>query len=296
MSVSRFGAMALVSLALSGCGTYVPNIQENPFATEAERNAFIQAIFRSIRCEVQGTVLRIYSENSPIDPHNRNLQWFDGWAAQMAVTLTTNEKGELNPTGTWLPSKIFSLAASLDASAEAQRVDKLGAFFLVSELRRYQLCRAEDRNRGPFILSDLKLYDWLKPSIIAMNLGDFPPPGDKSGPSGSNVLSHQVQFVIRTAALVTPMWILTHATVNKSGTLLSASRERTQSMTITFGPPDSNWAEYVINPVTAQQVIDPVTKQPLIQPTVLAPAAANAAFSSELSNDIANSLRNSVQP
>jgi hypothetical protein len=152
MSASRSGTTALVLLALGGCGTYVPNIQENPFASEAERNAFIQAIFRSIRCEVQDTVVRIYSENSPIDRQNRNLQWFDGWAAQMAVTLTTDEKGELNPTGTWLPSKIFSLAAGLDASAEAQRVDKLGAFFLVSELRRYELCRAEDRNRGPFIL------------------------------------------------------------------------------------------------------------------------------------------------
>jgi hypothetical protein len=288
----------LTALTLAGCGTYVPDVHDNPFLTEPERNAFVLAILRNIRCELQDAVVRLYAENSSdIDPQNRNLRWFDGWAAQMSVTLTSDEKGELNPTGTWLPSKIFNLAAGLDASSEAQRVDKLGAFFLISELKRYQACPTTDRNRGPFILSDLKLYDWLKPTMIAMNLNDFPVPGNKSGPQGSNVLSHEVKFVIKTAASVTPMWILTRATVNKGGTLFSASRERTQDMTITFGPPDdTNWVEYVIDPLTSQPVVDPVTRRPLTRPTALAPAAANAAFSSELSNDIANSLRNSILP
>jgi hypothetical protein len=288
----------LILLILASCGTYVPNITDNPFLSEPERNAFVQAILRNIRCELQDAVVLLYAQNSSdIDPQNRNLRWFDGWAAQMSVTLTIDEKGEFNPTGTWLPNKVFSLAAGLDASSEAQRVNKLGGFFLISELKRYEVCPTTDRNRGPFILSNLKLYDWLKPTIIAMNLNDFPVPGNKSGPQGSNVISHEVKFVIRTGASVTPMWILTSATVNKGGTLLSASRERTQDMTITFGPPDdTNWVEYVIDPLTSQQVVDSITKRPLTRPTSLAPAAANAAFSSQLSNDIANSLRNLILP
>src|SRR5215813_10092925 len=97
-------ASFVLSGCVAGCGTYVPEIQENPFASESERTAFIQAIVRNVRCEIQDAVVRLYAENPPsIDPYNRNLKWFDGWAVQMSLQLTIDEKGIVNPTGNWLP-------------------------------------------------------------------------------------------------------------------------------------------------------------------------------------------------
>jgi hypothetical protein len=128
---------------IAGCGTYVPEIQENLFANESERSAFIQAIVRNVRCEIQDAVVRLYAENpSYIDPYNRNLKWFDSWAVQMSLQLTIDEKGILNPSGNWLPpspaNSIFNLAVSGTVSTEAQRIDKIGAFFLVSEMKKLQ--------------------------------------------------------------------------------------------------------------------------------------------------------------
>jgi hypothetical protein len=268
------GTQAVIIFALAGCGTYVPEIQENPFASVAERSDFIQAIVRNVRCEVQDAVIRLYADNQPIDPFNRNLKWFDSWAVQISLTLTTDEKGSLNPSVNVLPpgpaSSIFNLGLGATLSSEAQRVDKIGSFFSVSELRALQACRPEDRNRGPFILeSDLKLYDWLIAIMISSDNADTPAPQNQNGPFKSNVLSHEVKFDIISAGTATPGWKLTTSTINQSGTFLSATRDRTQDVIITFGPPDPTWSVVVV---------DPKTKTKSLRPTALGPAAASAAL------------------
>src|SRR5262249_42807273 len=99
-----------VAVLLGGCGTYVPEIQENPFATERERSDFIQAIVRNVRCEVQDAVVRLYAENQDIDPYNRNLGWVDPWAAQISLTSTLHENGAFNADFTCLqpsPSSVL---------------------------------------------------------------------------------------------------------------------------------------------------------------------------------------------
>jgi hypothetical protein len=282
---------------LSGCGLYVPDLQENLFASEQERSHFVQAIARNVRCELQDAVVRLYAENPPsIDPENRNLRWFDRWAAQLSLYLSVDEKGVVNPTAVWMPSGIFNLGLGATVSAEAERIDKIGAFFLVSDLKRLQYCRAEERNRGPFILqSNLKLFDWLKATMIAMNNGDLPPPADEKGPLGSNVLSHDVRFTITSSGSVNPIWFLTRASVNDDGTLLSGSRDRTQQLTITFGPTDPNWAAFVIDPTTSMPMIDPTTRRPVTRSVTLAPAAASTAFASDVANSISIGIRNALR-
>ena len=120
---------------------------------------------------------------------------------------------------------------------EAQRVDKIGTFFMVSDFKYLKACPAEDRNRGPFILlGNLKLFDWLWPAIIAENNRDFPPPATTDGPLGSNVISHEVKFVIDTSASLTPIWKPSRVfNLNTTGIFLNASRERVQDLIITLG-------------------------------------------------------------
>jgi hypothetical protein len=68
----------------------------------------------------------------------------------------------------------------------------------------------------PFILrSDLKLYDWLKPATIAINNGDAPLSANEKGPNTSNVLSHEIKFVIVTTGTANPTWVLKVTEINK---------------------------------------------------------------------------------
>ncbi len=276
-----------MALTVCGCGTYVPNIQENPFATEKQRSDFIQEIVRNVRCEVQDAVVKLYAEDSAeIGPLNRNLAWFDSWAVQISLTLTIDEKSSLNPIANWLPpgppTNIFNLGFGGTLSGDAQRVDKIGSFFSVADLKKLAACHPEDRNRGPFILEgDLKLYDWLKPTTISINNADTPAPTNQNGPNKSNVLSHEVKFEIVTTGTVNPGWKLKTATIGQTGTLFSTTRDRTQDLTITFGPPDPAWFVAVIDPITQKPVIDQKTRKPLLRPTELAPAAASSAMSSD---------------
>jgi len=286
--------LAPMAVIVAGCGTEVPNITENPFATEKDRSDFIQEIVRNVRCELQNAVIRVYAENpKDIDPENRNLKWFDSWAAQLSLTLTIDEKSILSPSATVIPDKIFSLGLGATASADAQRVDKVGSFFLIADLKGLQYCNPKDRGTGPFILqSNLKLYDWLKPTIISTDNGDTPLPGSSNGPFKSNVISHEVKFDIVTSGSITPMWILQDAKVNTSGTLFSTSRDRIQDLTITFGPPDPNWTAPVVDPATGKPKIDPQTKQPVTRPIALSPAAASVAAAADISNALTTVFRN----
>jgi hypothetical protein len=294
MSAIRWIVPVSLGLLVSGCGWYVPETQENPFATAKERSDFIQEIVRNVHCEVQDSIVKLYASQADIDPQNRNLIWFDNWAVQISLTLTTDEKGSLSPIVSWLPtgtpstpSSIFSLNLGATGSTEGQRTDKIGTFFLVSDFKGKDVCPYEYRHRGPFILeSDLKLYEWLQAAMVSINNRDTPAPKDNSTPLKSNVLSHEVKFDIISTGTVTPSWKLTQSTINSSGSFLSATRDRTQDLTLTFGPTDNTWVEYAIDPRTHKRVI---------RPAALAPAAQSAVLAADIANAISNSVRNGLR-
>src|SRR5581483_10970975 len=105
---------------------------------------------RNVRCEVQDSVVHLYTSQQEIDPENRNLKWFDDWAVQISLTLTTDERGSLNPVVNLMPvsplTSVFTANLSGTASAEAQRVNKIGSFFSVAELKKLNACHPEDRH------------------------------------------------------------------------------------------------------------------------------------------------------
>jgi hypothetical protein len=71
--------------------------------------------------------------------------------------------------------------------------------------------------------------------ILPVGLGELNLPKTKGKP---NVLSHEVRFEVVTGADITPAWRLSRVNINQRGTLLSASRNRTHDLMITFGPAD----------------------------------------------------------
>jgi hypothetical protein len=290
MSAMRWVVPILLGLSVGGCGLVVPEIQENPFDRNGGQK-FVQKIAANIRCEIQDAVVNLYAKNKDIDPLNRNFKEFGKWAAQVALTLTIDEKGSVNPIASWLPTQgpttpnsIFSLGVGGTLSTDASRVEKISAFFLVSDLKKKKVCPPELRHQGMFILeSDLKLEEWLFDTLVPIDIGDLPESVGPSGPFKSNVLSHEVKFEIVSSGNATPGWKLKQVTVNQSGNLFSVSRDRTQDLIITFGPADPAWT------------IDPDTQKVVKKPPSLAPAALNAMLAAEIGNAVSTAIRNSTQ-
>lgn len=299
MTVKSRSLLVFGCISLTACGTHVPEIQENAFASEHARSDFVNAVARNVRCEVQDAVVRLYADNQKIDPENRNLGWFDSWAAQLSLTLTTEEKSSLNPVVNVLPpspaTSVFNVNLGGTLSADATRIDKIGSFFTVAELKALQACDPKERNTGPFILQgDLKLHDWLEATMVSVGNRDTPPPANQSGPFKSNVISHQVKFEVVTTGGVTPGWKLVRATVNQSGNFFSTTRDRTQDLTITFGPPDPAWLVPIIDPKTKKPKIDAATGKPVMRPTVLSQPAASAALAADIGVSVAANVRAAI--
>ncbi|MEA2988787.1 MAG: hypothetical protein QOG83_1498 [Alphaproteobacteria bacterium] len=278
MSAMRLALPALVGATLTGCGTFVPEIQDFGDAVEGQR--FVQAIVTNVTCEVQNAIYDVYTR----PPHTT---FMDDWGVQMTLSLTVNEKSATNPTVNWFPlsprTALFNLSAGANLSAEATRIDKMNAYHLVKDLRLHR-CPAENRPGGPFLMqSDLKLNQWLFDAISASrtNSVDF----GVGGPLKANVLTHQVKFEVITSGNLTPTWKLTRVTVNPSGSFLSANRGRTHELIITLGPADKTVVTQTVRGTSRTFVVAQPSRQ-----------AADLHLSSTIGSAVSESLKGALQP
>jgi hypothetical protein len=137
---------------------------------------------------------------------------------------------------------------------------------------------------GAFIQGNLKQFDWLNASMIAIDNNNFPAPANQNGPLKTNVLSQEVKFDVISTGTVSPGWKLTTATVNQSENLLSATRDRTQDLSVIFGPMDPSWSLYEIDATTRRVKIDPRTGKPIIRRPTLAPVPSGMRLEFGLAN------------
>jgi hypothetical protein len=270
-----FGIVAL----LSGCGTYVPEIQEPPGNSEVGQR-LVQSIVTNVTCEVQDALFDLYK----VYPKT----FLDGWGIQLTLSLTTDEKGSIIPVANLLPpspaNSIFNLGLGATLSAEATRINKLNSYLLVDELRRAR-CPAELRPGGLFLLqSDLKLREWLFDAVVANGTGVARLDKDKiGGPFKANVLSHEVKFEVLSSGNISPGWKLTTAT---AGAAFSASRDRTHDLTITIGPADTSFVTTMVNGERKRALI-------VHGPGEEAAALHNASI---IGNAVGDAVRNAIRP
>jgi hypothetical protein len=277
MSAMRWIMSVSLSLVLGGCGLYVPEIQEIPGDAEGGQQ-FVQAIVTNITCEAQDAFYDLYRDYK--------TTFMDGWGVQITLKLTIDEKGSANPTVNWLPKSpvtdVFNLAAGATLSSDANRVDVLNSYYLVSDLIK---SRCPDQIRGgPFILqSDLKLREWLYDMVVAAGTNTVQFGKDvNSGPFKENVISHEIKFDVLSMGTATPTWKLTRVQYNPSGTLLSLSRERTHDLTITIGPADSTY-------VTVNGKLKKIYTGPSQQ-------AEDVHLSNLIGSAVANGVKSALQP
>jgi len=242
MTGARLGAVLSLVLGLGGCGTFVPELSDWPNNTDQGSDLMVQAIVRSIRCELRNAVTTAVDDDIAASKHGQKTysNFLENWGAQVLLTLTIVEKSTINPTTTLLPpsppSSVVTVSGGLSWSAQATRTEKMNFFYSVKELYlpHGRTCDAstEDPRGSMLVRSDLKIASVLGSRINAAALGQANAPAAGQ----ENVLSHQVIFQVVSSGNVTPAWNLVTATVNQSGTLFNTSRDRTHDLLITFGP------------------------------------------------------------
>lgn len=229
-----------LALGASGCGTYVPELREFPNYSQADTQNMIDAIVQSMRCELSRAVTSVVDNDiseARLRPSKRTYSDFLGnWGAEVLLTFTLVEKSSGAPSVLWTPpspaTAVFSLSTGVSGSAQATRIEKMNFFYTVAEL--YGLaCKGSDIRYDSFLIqNDLKIADLLLGRIGTATLGTAHTPGAGQ----KNVLSHEVSFQVVTSGTITPTLKLVRATINPSSPFLSASRDRTHDLLITFGP------------------------------------------------------------
>ena len=291
----------LVAVFLAGCGTVVPDIQEF-WGTREDATKKVMAISGQVVCELRRAVQTVLAEDRerPVivrpDPHAppiqiQHLDWFEqGWGVQVTLNLNIVESSGVAPgvsfTRNW-GTQSFTAGLGGSLSSTATRTDKLNMFFTVAELAQgYPSMGLPCVNKSPapaslFIESDLKLYDWLHAALLP-NLSNLIP--YQKSKAATNVIQHEVKFQIVSSGSATPAWKLVEFTANTAGTFLSASRDRTQDLTITFGP----LADGASVPVAAKNA----NKRAKIAHSLqLATPAENAHLASQIGLAVSQSLK-----
>jgi hypothetical protein len=268
ISAIGIGICLAVGAALGGCGTYVPNFSDFPTDKVSEQQ-LVQKILQGVTCELRDAINHFY------EIQKREHLFIDNWGAQLTLTLTIEEKSELNPTALWVPNKIFSLFGGVDILSDAVRIDTINSFFTIQEIRRLKSCTPEERPVGPFLLeSDLKLENLLFERQTARDTSQVNFTETAQAAGGKNAIQHEVKFIVVSSGALTPTWKLSRVwAVNPTGIFLSALRNRTQDLLITLG-----------------------ATEPTPSGTALAPAAASVALSSQIGIAVSNSVRTAIPP
>lgn len=205
----------------------------------------IDGVVQSVKCQLRTAVTRVVNNEKRVSRNRLSgktyYDFLDKWGAEVAFTFTIVENSGANPSILGTPpspaSAVFSITGSFSGSAKSTRIEKLNYFFTVAELYMPDgvVCEESTRRYDSFLIqNDLKIVDLLYGRIGTDVLGITHP----ADPGQKNVLSHEITFQVITTVNVTPSLKLVPATINPSGNFLTAGRDRTHDLVITFGPLD----------------------------------------------------------
>jgi hypothetical protein len=247
--------LVLATVGLPACGIRVPDIEEIPNGPGTEQT-FERIIVHSIHCSIKDAVDYVKDRDIELAPANkidraRTPFWFDNWGIQATLTLTVAEKTDFNPSTTWIPSPVkalFSLAAGLDVSSQATRTDTLNFYYNVADIYKEPPCTIPTVITQPtgslLVNNNLKFREFLVDQIFNVGTGEISSIAADgkiiTAPSSiqKNGLTHDVKFEVVSSVNVNPSWKSKYWSINPTGSLLTANRDRTHEISVTFGPAD----------------------------------------------------------
>jgi hypothetical protein len=231
-------AAAALCTTLTGCGTYVPQMQE---AWEGSRTPVLTAggdLEFKIREKIYCDIVQAVHYNDSLLPAR--------WGVQTTVDLQVDETGALNPGVSFIEplsdSQSRSLGLGGTLSSQGTREDKFSNYWSLDKLRKFQggTCE-EDRPafHGSSLLleSQLGISEWLRDRLqseIALPSSQLPK--DAGDTFKQDVMSYHVKFVVTSSGTVNPVWKLVRFSAGDGSTLASVNRTRTHDLLITFGP------------------------------------------------------------
>lgn len=200
-------ALSLTALTLlSGCGTYVPDLQDFWQSSETG-HILVQDLVDYVACDVKRSVTQALLDDQRTAPYRiangaqqgQKLDWLKSWAAQITFTLTVDEKSQLNP-GVALnqiyPTAIttfanhppvgtgqsFAMALAGAYSRQATRKETLSLYMSfedfsdtkhLNEARQaevnYQLPACNPDENG-ISKPDIKFMEWLYDAVIGTEI------------------------------------------------------------------------------------------------------------------------------
>ncbi|MGO8738290.1 hypothetical protein [Rhodoblastus sp.] len=279
MNYLKLALNGAVALLLGGCGTVVPNITE-PYQNADDEPLMVLNIVRSVHCEVKNAIEGLLVDDALNTPKGQKplLSWLYGWGVQINLNLTVEEKTATSPNvSTTTPlhdsirlfsggdkvvtSQSRSVGIGGTFSADATRVDKLFAFYKISDLASEKLdCRGINRNPldGSLLLqANLGTRAWLADMVLLQNSGDVAFATKNAAPFNQNVISHEVKFEVVTEGNVTPVWKFVPISMSQgSAPFFDAKRDRTHDLTVTLGPIDKTGNQLAPTPFFAAVVSD----------------------------------------
>jgi hypothetical protein len=263
--------LAIVTLWLQGCGTYVPQINEVWEGVNITSDMELR-IKQNIFCE---TVQAIRDVRRIITVPGYGPSIPDDYGVQMQIGLTVEEVGSINPGVTYTDplknalvhganvAQQFSLSAGGTLSSTATRTDTSYSYYNVGRIvgrgANIEVCQNLNRaGSSPFLRSELGIEDFLLqvvPGAIAFH-SSAPAKGGAGKNAKLDVFSYEIKFVIVSNGNITPTWKLVNVTAN-SGNLpfLNLGRTRTHDLILTIGPGVDRPADFALQTHFTGQIV-----------------------------------------
>lgn len=225
--IKRTTALCVALISLASCGTYVPPLSYR-FKNSYDPSVFVQSVATHVHCELRKAVLEGLAY-----PH---ADWLAGWSAKVALTLTVEESGSINPgLGVDTPAD-FHLGVGAGIQKKATRNMQIAWFVVFQDLIEERDNGKPCERLGPYpILGDLKIGEAVKSGVFsAATLRTVSNPFQAGGPL--DLIQHHVTFETVADASATPSWHFVRVSVNPDREFLTASRDNTDDLVVTMGP------------------------------------------------------------
>lgn len=234
MRLARILAAISLAIGCSGCGLYLPELEE-PYQHPREEKLDENAIVLRIKCELHKAVQDVlYKYRRSPEYLGKSVEWLTGWGAAVTLKITADEKSSLNP-GFSIPvfphAERLSIGGGAQTSADATRAETIGMTYRFDDLLAEGWIEECDRAGPVIITSDLKIGQFIESKAFLAAVPGTIPVRQKI----FDAFSYQATFVVSYGGGITPTYKFVDVTANPDAPFFNGSRTRTHDITITIG-------------------------------------------------------------
>jgi hypothetical protein len=247
--LKTLGAIGVACIAVTGCGTLVPQktvfqadtsalaVPSDPTSRQSYEGRLEEGLVANIKCELTNA----FGQTAQM----RNVDYLTkNWGTQVTIKLTWDEISNLAPGVSFMEPlasmQSRSIGFGVTDSAHATRVETITFLFENGQLLNdFNAAGGKPSDCSALapkfpVSSDLKIGEFVVDKAFLAGTGEASTV-DPAYPPYST-FQEDLTFVAAVGGNVTPTWKLTRFTANTSGNMLAATRTTTGDILITLGP------------------------------------------------------------